>query len=488
MRLNQLVGVLPDAVVAGETEAVEVTGITDDSREAEPGVLFVAVKGEHTDGNDHISEAVKRGAVAVISEKKVTEQQVVGIQVPDAVDALARVSAHFFAYPFKEMTLVGITGTNGKTTTSLLVQSILKESGRPAGLIGTLRYEIGEESCQAVNTTPNSLRLQSLLHRMVEKKMKACVMEVSSHALALGRVRECRFDARVFTNLTRDHLDFHASMEEYYEAKAKLFQEEFAKSGGVSVVNADDPWGERLVRECSGPVMTFGIQKEADFRAVEPENTIDGLVFRIQTPEGEMEISSPLVGVYNIYNILSAVAVGFTLGISIDDIRKGISSVSGIPGRFEKIAGPGFTVVVDYAHTVDALEKLLQNARQLCDGRLITIFGCGGDRDRGKRPMMGRVAVELSDRVIVTSDNPRTEDPERITDEILAGIKEPGQVPVEVIQDRRLAIQTGMKEALEGDMVVVAGKGHEDYQILGEKRIHFDDREEVRHALREREA
>lgn len=483
MQLNELLEVLTDAEVAEKTAGIEVSGITDDSREAGPGFLFVALKGAHTDGLAHVPKAEERGAVAVISENKLNLHRAVGITVPDSVDALAKVSAHFYGYPSGKMAMVGITGTNGKTTTSLLIQNILREAGKKPGLIGTIRYEVGDEILPAPNTTPNALRVQSLLNRMLEKGMDACVMEVSSHALALGRVRGCRFDTRVMTNLTRDHLDFHGTMESYYEAKQRLFREDFAKPGAASVVNMDDPWGERLIRESPGPVWSFGTHKDADFRVMDQECSIHGLCFRVRTPRGELEVKSPLIGAYNIYNILSAVAAGFSLGIPDKALLQGIQGVSGVPGRFEKIQGPGFTAVVDYAHTDDALKSLLENARKLCTGRLITIFGCGGDRDRGKRPLMGRVAAELSDTVIVTSDNPRAEDPGTIIQDILAGV--PGS-DVSVIEDRSLAIRKGIEEARDGDMVVVAGKGHEDYQIIGDRRFHFDDREEVRKAIRKR--
>ncbi|PIW84270.1 MAG: UDP-N-acetylmuramoyl-L-alanyl-D-glutamate--2,6-diaminopimelate ligase [Nitrospirae bacterium CG_4_8_14_3_um_filter_50_41] len=483
MQLNELLEVLPGAEVTGGTENIEVNGITDDSRETEPGFLFIAVKGAHTDGLRHVPKAEERGSVAVISEKKLNLRRAVGITVPDSMDALARVSAHFYGYPSEKMTLVGITGTNGKTTVSLLIQGILREAGMKPGLIGTLRYEIGDEILPAPNTTPNALRVQSLLSRMIGKGLEACVMEVSSHALALGRVLGCRYNIRVLTNLTRDHLDFHGTMESYYEAKQRLFHEAYAKPGGASVINMDDPWGRRLIRECSGPVWSFGMHQDADFRAMDPKCTIHGLCFRIRTPRGELAVNSPLIGAYNIYNILSAVAAGVSLGIPDPVILQGMARVSGVPGRFEKIQGPGFMAVVDYAHTDDALKRLLENARTLCNGRLITIFGCGGERDRGKRPMMGRAAAELSDRVIVTSDNPRGEDPAMIIRDILAGIM---RSDVSVIEDRGLAIRQGIEEAGAGDLVVVAGKGHEDYQIIGDHRFHFDDREEVRKAIRQR--
>ncbi len=483
MQLDDLLQVLPSAEVRGGAATVEVTGIRDDSRQVQPGDLFVAMKGEHTDGHAHIDEAIERGAVAVITEQVGSLEAVVSVRVPDSVDALARVSAAFWGYPSRELTTVGITGTNGKTTVSLLVQRLFRAAGRPAGLIGTLRYEVGGEIFPAPNTTPQSLQVQQLLHRMKEKGMAAAVMEVSSHALELGRVQECCFDLRVFTNLTRDHLDFHESMENYYRAKARLFGEAYAKEGTVSLINVDDRWGRRLAEETAGRVRTFALHEKADFQAQDYCNTIDGLALTVKTPEGTIAVESPLSGTYNLSNLLAAVAVGVSLGLREEILQEGIAGLPAVPGRFEKIPGPGFTVVVDYAHTDDALRNLLQAVRELCRGRVITVFGCGGDRDRGKRPLMGRAAAEFSDRVIVTSDNPRTEDPRAILAEILAGIGEEKRPFVEVVEDRREAITKGVCEAKAGDIVVVAGKGHEDYQILGEKRIHFDDREEVRRIL-----
>lgn len=483
MQLGDLLQALPSAEVRGTEAGIVVSCIRDDSRQVQPGDLFVAVKGEHTDGHAHIEESIERGAVAVITDQVGTSERAVFVRVPDTIEALARVSAAFWGYPSRELTTVGITGTNGKTTVSLLIQSILRIAGKPAGLIGTLRYEIGGEILPAPNTTPQSLRVQQLLHRMKEEGMTAAVMEVSSHALELGRVQECCFDLRVFTNLTRDHLDFHETMENYYRAKARLFGEAYAKEGTVSLINVDDPWGRRLVEETAGRVRTFAVYEEADFQVRDFHNTIDGLTLTVKTPEGTIAVKSALSGTYNLSNLLAAVAVGVSLGLSEEILQEGIAGLPAVPGRFEKIPGPDFTVVVDYAHTDDALRNLLQTVRELCRGRVITIFGCGGDRDRGKRPLMGQAAAELSDRVIVTSDNPRTEDPRAILAEILTGIGEEKRPFVEVIEDRREAITKGVREAQAGDIVVVAGKGHEDYQILGEKRIHFDDREEVRRIL-----
>ncbi len=483
MQLEELMQVLPVVEIRGEAEGIEIASIRDDSRKVAPGDLFVAVKGAHTDGHAHIEEAITRGAVAVILEETQSPVRVAALRVPDTVDALARVSAAFYGYPSRALTTVGITGTNGKTTVSLLVQSLLRAAGRPAGLIGTLRYEVGGEILPAPNTTPQSLQVQQLLHRMQAKGMKAAVLEVSSHALAIGRVQECRFDLRVFTNLTRDHLDYHETMEEYYRAKAGLFLEDYAKEGTVSLINVDDPWGRRLASETKGEVRTFGLYEESDFRVDQFQNTMDGVTLTVKTPGGRMTFESALSGRYNLSNLLAAVAAGVTLGLPEKILRAGITGLPAVPGRFEKIPGTDFMVVVDYAHTDDALRNLLETVREVCRGRVVTLFGCGGDRDRGKRPLMGAVAAKLSDRVIVTSDNPRTEDPRAILEEILTGIGENERSSVEVIEDRREAIRRAVSSAEAGDIVVVAGKGHEDYQVIGEKRIHFDDREEVRKAL-----
>ncbi len=483
MRLEQLLQVLPDAQVLGDPAGIEILRLADDSRETVPGCLFVAVQGERADGHDYIEEALARGAVAVILERERKTGSAVAIKVRDSTEALAAVAARFFDDPSRGMTLIGITGTNGKTTTSLLVQRILREAGHQPGLIGTLRYEVGGEVSTALNTTPGSLQLQRLLHRMRLAGNDTCVMEVSSHGLALGRVRGCRFDIRVFMNLTRDHLDFHTTMEAYFAAKKHLFEAPFAKEGTVSIVNIDDPWSRRLVEGCAGPVRTFGIRNEADLRASDVVNSIEGLSFSVRAEGDTVPIVSPLSGTHNVENILAALSVGSALGVPLAAQARALADVASVPGRFEKIPGPGFSVIVDYAHTDDALRNLLESAREVCQQRLITIFGCGGDRDRGKRPLMGGVATKLSDVVIVTSDNPRTEAPGKIIEEILAGVDPSKRNHVQFTEDRREAIRAGITQARAGDLVVVAGKGHEDYQILGETRIHFDDREEVRKFL-----
>ena len=483
MKLGRILSVLPEARLSRGSEKMEIIGIADDSRKVGPGYLFVALRGTQTDGHAHAGDAADRGATAVITEKALNLPSVAEIRVPDSGTALARVASCYYGYPCDELTVVGITGTNGKTTVSLLVKRLLEEAGQRTGLIGTLRYEIAGRILPAPNTTPGALQLQNHLRHIADDGMAACVMEVSSHALALGRVEECRFDVRVFTNLSRDHLDFHPSMEDYYQAKRLLFDESYGKDEGVAVINVDDPWGQRLAEEVAGPVITYGSRAAADFSVWDWVSTMDGLSFAMETPEGTVTVESPLCGDHNVVNLLTAAAVGHALKIPSATVIRGIGGVQSIPGRFEKISGPRFSVVVDYAHTDDALKNLLQAVRKVCGRRIITVFGCGGDRDRGKRPLMGRAAADLSDMILVTSDNPRREDPIRIIDEILVGVREGKAVDVRVMADRRVAIQAGIDEAGEGDVVVIAGKGHEDYQILGEKKIHFDDREEARRAL-----
>ncbi len=483
MKLSRILSVLPEARLSRGSEKMEITGIADDSRKVGPDYLFVALRGTRTDGHAHAADAVDRGAAAVITEKALNLPGVAEIRVPDSSSALARAASCFYGYPCDELTVIGITGTNGKTTVSLLVKRLLEEAGQSTGLIGTLRYEIAGRILPAPNTTPGALQLQNHLRHMADEGTAACVMEVSSHALALGRVEECRFDVRVFTNLSRDHLDFHSSMEDYYQAKRRLFDEAYEKEDGVSVINVDDPWGQRLAQELDGPVITYAIREPADFSARDCMSTMDGLSFSMATPDGTVDVKSPLCGEHNMINLLTAAAVGHGLKIPLETTISGITGVHTIPGRFEKFSGPGFSVVVDYAHTDDAIKNLLGAVRKVCGGRIITVFGCGGDRDRGKRPLMGRIAADLSDIIIVTSDNPRTEDPAGIIDEILIGVREAKPLEARVMADRRAAIQAAIDEAGDQDVVVIAGKGHENYQILGEKKIHFDDREEARRAL-----
>ncbi|MBI4402236.1 MAG: UDP-N-acetylmuramoyl-L-alanyl-D-glutamate--2,6-diaminopimelate ligase [Nitrospirae bacterium] len=486
---------------------VDVTALTDDSRLVRPGSVFVAVAGGRADGHAFLSQAVDAGASALVVEKPWPFGVEVGpgvgrvvppvpmVRVKDSRRALGLLASRFHRDPSSRLSMIGVTGTNGKTTVTYLCKAVLEASGRRVGLIGTVAYHIGAERLHASHTTPGAVELQALLARMVDAGLDSAVMEVSSHALALDRAAGCEFDVAVFTNLTQDHLDFHADLDDYFDAKLRLFTS-LTPAGNKpnpkrAIVNMDDARGERVCAASRVPVWTYAIRAQADIRAEDVRLSLAGTRFTAVTPAGRFPVEGRLVGEHNVYNMLAAVGVGLHERLSTDTIRAGIRSVENVPGRFERVeAGQNFTVVVDYAHTEDALVRLLAAAHALKTGRIITVFGCGGDRDRGKRPKMGRAAAQRSDLVILTSDNPRTEDPLAILREVEAGLREaldpskPNRVRYEVIADRRMDIEAAIREAKPGDMVLIAGKGHEDYQIIGDKRVHFDDREVAREAIR----
>jgi len=472
---------------------IPIASLADDSRQITPGTLFVAVKGERVDGHAYVRQAVAAGAAAVIVQDAavVSGQAVPTIAVRDSRKALGLLAARLLNDPSMHLRMIGVTGTNGKTTTTYLIKALLESAKRHVGLIGTVSYEIGSERIDASHTTPGAVELQQLLARMVKAGMDSVAMEVSSHALAMERTSGCEYDVAVFTNLTQDHLDYHKTMEEYFKSKARLFAG-LATTGKKTgpkraIVNADDPWASRIKQACPVPVWTYSVREPSDIRAHDVRLSVNGTTFRAVTPNGDCQIDSLLVGEHNVSNVLAAIGVGLNEGLSLDIIREGIRAVRNVPGRFERVeAGQDFTIVVDYAHTEDALVRLLAAAHALKTGRIITVFGCGGDRDRGKRPKMGRAATERSDIVILTSDNPRTEDPMAILQEVEAGVRdvlEAGRVRYEMIPDRRTAIETAVREAKHGDMVLIAGKGHEDYQIIGKQKFHFDDREVAREAV-----
>lgn len=471
---------------------VSVTAITDDSRAVQAGSLFVAVKGEQVDGHRYLSSALAAGAAAVVVQEPVAEIDRPYLRVADSRRALGHLGSRFYGDPSGGLRMIGITGTNGKTTTSYVCKALLEAVGRRVGLIGTVAYQIGSDIIPASHTTPGALELQQLLKRMVDGGCSAAVMEVSSHALAQDRVSGCEYDVAVFSNLTQDHLDFHKTMEEYFQAKLRLFTglTGTRKPDKRAIVNMDDPSGVRIASLCTAPVWTYGITGKADLRAEQVRLSLNGTRFTAATPAGTFPVESHLVGEHNVYNLLAAIGVALHEGATIDQVRQAVTRVTNVPGRFERVvAGQPFTVVVDYAHTEDALVRLLTAAQALKAGRIITVFGCGGDRDRGKRPKMGRAAVQQSDVVILTSDNPRTENPLSILDEVEVGVREALQQRAHVtyrkVADRREAIATAMRTAQPGDMVLIAGKGHEDYQIIGTKKFHFDDREVARDAIRE---
>jgi UDP-N-acetylmuramoyl-L-alanyl-D-glutamate--2,6-diaminopimelate ligase len=497
-----------------------VTGVAYDSRAVEPGNVFVALKGQRADGSRFVSQAVERGATAIVSEDSPPSDisapwSVVG----DARLALAILAAAHFEHPSAEMAVVGITGTNGKTTTAYLTAAIFEAAGTRCGILGTVAYRVGREVREATRTTPEAPDVQSLLRDMVVAGCGACAMEVSSHALSLRRVDGIRFAAGVFTNLTRDHLDFHADMEDYFNAKRRLF--ELLPPHAPAVINLDDPRGAALAAAVPRPV-TFAVNRAADVVPGPLSFSLEGLAFDIRTPRGGVQVRSPLVGRPNVYNILAAVATAMALDVPFDAIERGVRSLAGVPGRFEVVSSPRdeITVVVDYAHTDDALRNLLETARPLAKGRVVTVFGCGGDRDRTKRPLMGAVARRLSDVVVVTSDNPRSEDPKQIIEEICRGLvtdarlasssiarpsssngadRANGSARFDIVEgrrsdeprvltivDRHEAIAQAIALARPGDLVMVAGKGHEKYQVIGNRTLAFDDADVARKALSRR--
>jgi UDP-N-acetylmuramoyl-L-alanyl-D-glutamate--2,6-diaminopimelate ligase len=465
------------------------SAVTHDSRRVGSGAIFVALVGLKANGAVFAPQAIAAGASAVVAESPApADVTVPWITVNDARLALAWLSAEFFGHPSREMAVVGITGTNGKTTSSFLVNAIFDAAGIHCGLMGTVTYRIGDRAFDATRTTPEAPDLQGFMRDMVSGGCGACVMEVSSHALALRRVDAIQFAAAVFTNLTRDHLDFHADMEDYFAAKRRLF--EMLPAEAPALINADDPRSAALVEVVTRPV-TYGITKTADVTPGPLSFTLHGLDFEIRSPHGVVHVRSRLVGKPNVYNILGAVGTALELGVPIEAIEDGLHRLPGVPGRFEVVSSTAddVTVVVDYAHADDALRNLLETARPMATRRLITVFGAGGDRDRTKRPLMGMVAARLSDVVVITSDNPRTEDPERIIEEVKRGADaETRQSAAAIVTevDRRAAILQAVRDADPGDLVLIAGKGHEKYQEVGARRLAFDDIEVAREALEAR--
>ncbi len=469
---------------------VSVKGITDDSRTASSQSLFVAVKGERVDGHRFVSAALKGGASALVAQEAVSGISLPFVRVEDSRRALGLLGSRFYGDPSSRIRMIGITGTNGKTTTTYVCKALLEGLGRQVGLIGTVAYQIGTSAMPAAHTTPGALELQRLLAEMVTRECTTAVMEVSSHALAQDRTSGCEYDVAVFSNLTQDHLDFHKTMEDYFQAKLRLFTglAEGHKKNKRAIINVDDSYGGRIVGHSPVPVWTYGLKSKADLRAEAVRLSIRGTTFTAATPVGNFPIESHLVGEHNVYNVLAAIGVALHEGATADQIRLAVGHVLNVPGRFERImAGQPFTVVVDYAHTEDALVRLLTTAEALKTGRIITVFGCGGDRDRGKRPKMGAAAVRYSDVVILTSDNPRTEDPHAILEQVEVGVVEGLQqrphVEYRKIVDRRQAIEEAVRAAHSADTVLIAGKGHEDYQIVGTEKLHFDDREVARDVI-----
>jgi UDP-N-acetylmuramoyl-L-alanyl-D-glutamate--2,6-diaminopimelate ligase len=466
----------------------QVTGVEYDSRRVKPGDVFVAMRGESSDGNQFIDRAIAAGAVAVVTDSDRTSTNVAWARVSHGRRALARLSAKFYGSPAEKLAVTGITGTNGKSTTAFLLESILKAAGRESALVGTIEYHVAGKVLPAPHTTPEALDLNRLFRDAIDAGTTEVVMEVSSHALAQERTYEIPFDVAVFTNLTRDHLDYHNTMEEYFAAKQVLFAGSGTNGPRVAVINVDDDYGVQLAKfsKSRSEVITYGLSK-ADFHAAKIEIGLQGTQFDLIGPDDSVQVDSPLIGKVNVYNILAAGAAAHARGCQTEAIAEGVGNLSRVPGRFERVdCGQPFTVVVDYAHTDDALRNLTSLAREFvkqAGGRVITVFGCGGDRDRSKRPLMGEAAGKGSDFVVLTSDNPRSEDPLAIINDAIVGLQRSG-TKYKTEPDRRAAIQLALTQAHSGDIVLIAGKGHEQVQITRAGTIPFDDRRVAAEALR----
>jgi UDP-N-acetylmuramoyl-L-alanyl-D-glutamate--2,6-diaminopimelate ligase len=503
MRLGELVKEMEGITGMRGDPSLEVSDLFHDSRNVVPGSLFFAVPGEHADGAGFVPDALSRGAVAVVArEGSVKEPGCALVEVEDVRGAMARMAARFFGHPSRELNLIGVTGTNGKTTFTYLVESILRQAGFHPGVIGTVSCRYQGHATRPVNTTPESLDLQRTLREMRDAGVTHVLLEVSSHGLDFHRVDACDFTGAVFTMLGRDHLDHHGDLESYFASKARLFTEILPASSAVNpwaVINRDDPHGRKLLLMCPVRASAVSRSDRAEYRIESVSFERTGISLRVQTPGGEVDLSSRLLSELNAMNILLAAAAADRLGIDAEAIARGVRAMESIPGRLERISeDKGFLVLVDYAHTPDALEQVLPGLRKLTPGRLITVFGCGGDRDRGKRPLMGASAARWSDIVLVTSDNPRSEPPEEIIREIRQGIDslrvpcreadnlssvQKGEKVYSCLVDRRAAIELAVRTARPGDTVLVAGKGHEDIQILGKTRVPFRDDQEVLRAL-----
>ena len=504
MKLSQLLSTITDFHLHGD-DGVTVSAVSCDSRCVPPGTLFFALPGATVDGHDFIAAAVSSGAAAVILED--VARAPVGIpwvQVADGRAAMARISAEFYGNPTLRLPLVGITGTNGKTTSTYLIEAILAAAGMPPAVLGTISYRFGTTSIAASHTTPESTELQAAFRRLADAGARSFVMEVSSHALEQKRADGCYFDVGIFSNLTRDHLDYHKTMDSYLESKQRLFSELLrpndAKPRRRAVINMDDPYGAVIADRASCPVITYGINYRGDVQVRDVSSTVNGVSGTLLTPKGRIAFTSRLVGKFNLSNILAAAAAGIALDLPLEAIRSGIEQHATVPGRMERVDNTrGITLLVDYAHTGDALENVLSTLKELATARIITVFGCGGDRDPGKRPIMGRIAAQMSDLAVVTSDNPRTEDPFAILAQVQAGITPLGireyslaelfsgysDKGFVMLESRADAIRLAVRLAQPGDIVLLAGKGHEDYQIIGRTKQHFDDREQAAQACAE---
>ncbi len=473
MKLKELLQGLEILELQADME-LDITGVSCDSRLVRPGDLFVAVSGFAVDGHKYIPMALEKGAAAVLCEKAPEKGSFA--RVADTRVGLAQVGCNWFGHPAEKMTMIGVTGTNGKTTTTYLLKHILEqELGAKVGLVGTIQNMIGNEVLHTERTTPESFELQGLFRQMLDAGCTHVIMEVSSHALVLNRVHGVRFHTGVFTNLTQDHLDFHKTMEEYRKAKSLLFS--ICDHG---VINLDDPAAEKMIEEAKCPILTYSSKREADLTAANIRLGAQQVDFDATYQNWTVPAELQIPGDFSVYNALGVIGTALTLGLSLPQITESLATAQGVNGRAEVVPTPGkdYTVLIDYSHTPDSLENILKTVRGFCKGRVIAVFGCGGDRDPIKRPIMGRIGAQLSDVVVVTSDNPRTEDPMKIIDQIMVGVKE-YDTPCTVIENRRQAIRWAMDHAQAGDVIVLAGKGHETYQEIGHEKFHLDEREEV---------
>ena len=482
--LVDLLEILPQAQVVGDHNKL-ISDITADSRVVEQGSLFICLRGATVDGHKFLPMAADKGAVAALVEEipAVIPEGMTLIKVEDTRAAMELVTPYFFDYPGKKLRMLGVTGTNGKTTTTNIMRLILRQAGYKVGLIGTINIMIEDEVTESHNTTPDVVDLQKYLYKMVQAGCDYVVMEVSSHALALQRVAGCEYDCAVLTNITQDHLDFHKTLENYRDAKSLLFEglAGGSKPGKHAVFNMDDPSSAIIKARTQVPCLTYGKDSSNDLYPLSFKVEAKQMQLSLHTPAGQMDLELKITGEFNVYNVMSAVAAMLAEGIAPQIICQVLNGFEGVPGRFQLVeAGQPYTVIVDYAHTPDGLDNVLRTARSITRGRLWVVFGCGGDRDNKKRPIMASIALELADRVVVTSDNPRTEDPELIIDEIFTGLQQvPEGKSVHRLSDRREAIEFVLAQAAADDVVLLAGKGHENYQILKDRTIHFDDREVV---------
>lgn len=479
MKLKEMLKNMDYEIIKGNDD-IDINKIEYDSRKIGEGDLFVCIDGFKVDGHKYAESACNKGAVAIVCSKNLEKYpECTIIKVKDGRKTLAISASNFYDNPANKLKLIGVTGTNGKTTSTFMIKSILEQAGYNVGLVGTIANFVGSEKIKAERTTPESLELQQLFKNMVDKKIDYCVMEVSSHSLSLDRVCGINFSQAIFTNLTQDHLDFHKTFENYYEAKLKLF-----KNTKNSIINIDDSYGKKVFQDIDGSKITYAASNGADIVAKNIVNHSRGVEFDLYYQNKKIHINLSIPGRYNVYNALCSAAACLSEGISLEDVKKGLENVV-VPGRCEiatKEYNLDYDVIIDYAHTPDGLENILKTAREFTKGRLISVFGCGGDRDRTKRPIMGKIGSEISDIAIVTSDNPRSEEPMKIIDDIVQGIKKENYL---IVENRRDAIKKAMEIAQKDDVIVVAGKGHEDYQILKDKVIHFDEREVIGEIIKE---